>query len=62
MSTFSRSATRGPAVGHPSLEAPFVGRAAELDVLLGALDEAISEGRPRYVSGLADVQAALRLT
>jgi DNA-binding NarL/FixJ family response regulator len=36
-------------VGHPSLEAPFVGRAAELEGLLGALDDAIREGQPRYV-------------
>ena len=49
MSISSRSPGREPAVGRPSLEAPFVGRAAELEVLLGALNEAMRDGKPRYV-------------
>jgi DNA-binding NarL/FixJ family response regulator len=57
MSISSRSPGREPVVGHPSLEAPFVGRAAELEVLLGALDEAMSDGKPRYalVDGAAGI-------
>jgi DNA-binding CsgD family transcriptional regulator len=36
-------------VGHPSFEAPFVGRAAELEALLAALDDALANDRPRFV-------------
>ena len=57
MSNHSRSLGSGPAVGRPSLEAPFVGRTAELEVLLGALDDAFREGRPRYV--LVDGEAGI---
>src|SRR5258705_12595924 len=49
MSVPARSQGRNPAAGGRSLEAPFVGRAAELGVLLSALDEALREGRPRFV-------------
>ena len=49
MSTSSRSLARDPAMGHPSFETPFVGRKAELDALLGALDAAVRENKPRYV-------------
>ena len=49
MSVSARSQGRDPVVGRGSFEAPFVGRAAELDAMLGALDEAISQGRPRFV-------------
>jgi DNA-binding NarL/FixJ family response regulator len=49
MTIHARSVTREPIVGRPSLEAPFVGRAAELEALLGALDDAVSDGHPRYV-------------
>jgi DNA-binding NarL/FixJ family response regulator len=49
MSITSRSSGREPAVGRPALEAPFVGRAVELEVLLGALDDAIREGKARFV-------------
>ncbi len=49
MSIPSRSPIREPAVGHPSHDTPFVGRTAELEVLLGALDDAVREGHPRYV-------------
>jgi DNA-binding NarL/FixJ family response regulator len=49
MSIPSRSPIREPVVGHSALEAPFVGRTTELEVLLGALDSAFREGKPRYV-------------
>ncbi|HEU4918923.1 MAG TPA: AAA family ATPase [Candidatus Limnocylindrales bacterium] len=49
MGSDARQTTREAIVGHPSLEAPFVGRAAELETLLGALDDALGGGRPRYV-------------
>ena len=49
MSSQSRSSTREPVVGHASHEAPFVGRATELEALVGALDDAFREGRPRFV-------------
>ncbi|HET9520783.1 MAG TPA: AAA family ATPase [Candidatus Limnocylindrales bacterium] len=49
MSIHSGSTAREPSTGNLSLEAPFVGRAAELETLLGALDEAVRDGRPRYV-------------
>jgi Cdc6-like AAA superfamily ATPase len=49
MSTSMRSAGQRPVVGTPSTETPFMGRTAELDVLVGALDNAIRDGRPRYV-------------
>jgi DNA-binding NarL/FixJ family response regulator len=49
MSIQPRSRAGDPVVRHPSLEAPFVGRTAELEVLLGALDGAIREGHPRFV-------------
>ena len=49
MSTTSRSLAREPAMGQPSFEAPFVGRTAELDALLAALDDAVREGKPRFV-------------
>jgi DNA-binding CsgD family transcriptional regulator len=45
----SRSRGRGRAAGDLSLEAPFVGRTTELEILLGALDDAFREGKPRYV-------------
>lgn len=44
-------------MGRPSLEAPFVGRTAELEVLLAALDDAFREGQPRYV--LVDGEAGI---
>ena len=37
------------AVGRDATEAPFVGRAAQLTALVGALDMAIAAGSPRYV-------------
>jgi DNA-binding NarL/FixJ family response regulator len=36
-------------VGRPAHEAPFVGRATELEALVGALDEAFRDGKPRFV-------------
>ncbi len=38
-----------PVVGTPSHETPFMGRTAQLDMLVGALDDALREGQPRYV-------------
>ena len=49
MSNPSRSPMREPVVGGPTIEAPFVGRSAELEVLLGSLDDAYRDGTPRYV-------------
>jgi len=49
MSSHSRSPIREPVVGHPAFEAPFVGRTTELQVLVGALDDAFRDGKPRYV-------------
>ena len=49
MSSQSRSPMPEPVVGQPALEAPFVGRTAELQVLVGALDDAFREGKPRFV-------------
>ncbi len=49
MNSHSRSPIRDPVVGHPALEAPFVGRTTELEVLLGALDDAFRDGKPRFV-------------
>ena len=46
MTITARSRGRRPAVGHLSLEAPFVGRAAELETLLGALDDAVARRTP----------------
>src|SRR5688572_23604675 len=49
MSIPSRSLGRDTIAGHPSYETPFVGRTAELEVLLGALDDAFRDGKPLYV-------------
>ena len=49
MSIPSRSRGRDTIAGHPSHETPFVGRTAELEALLGALDDAFRDGKPRYV-------------
>jgi DNA-binding NarL/FixJ family response regulator len=49
MSSHPRSPIREPVVGRPSHEAPFVGRATELEALVGALDEAFRDGKPRFV-------------
>jgi DNA-binding NarL/FixJ family response regulator len=49
MSSHPRSPIREPVVGRPAHEAPFVGRATELEALVGALDEAFRDGKPRFV-------------
>jgi DNA-binding CsgD family transcriptional regulator/tetratricopeptide (TPR) repeat protein len=49
MSTASGTGVSVGAAAHPSLEAPFVGRTAELEALVGALDEAMATGTPRFV-------------
>ena len=46
MSTASGTGVSVGAAAHPSLEAPFVGRTAELEALVGALDEAMATGTP----------------
>jgi DNA-binding NarL/FixJ family response regulator len=57
MNVPSKPPTHGPAVGHPSHDAPFVGRAAELEGMLATLDDALRERQPRYmlVDGVAGI-------